>query len=114
MVQDVEIRARIPATLWNRRRGQRVHGRLRRGLQPHPPTLRDRAQHRGRRSLWVGCGQNRSAVGDPGRRRARTPERFTTAADPKIIALPGTTWINKPLEKTKTDTEPATQKKLAA
>ena len=25
--------------------------------------------------------------------------------DPKILALPGTTWINKPLEKTKTDSQ---------
>jgi putative transposase len=46
--------------------------------------------------------------------RARNPERFTTTADPKILALPGTTWINKPLEKTETDTESTTRKKLAA
>jgi len=46
--------------------------------------------------------------------RARNPERFTTTADPKILALPGTTWINKPPEKTKTDTESTTHKKLAA
>jgi putative transposase len=46
--------------------------------------------------------------------RTRHPERFTTTADPKILALPGTTWINKPPEKNQTDTEPTTQKKLAA
>jgi hypothetical protein len=37
---------------------------------------------------------NRSAVGDPGRRPdPRNLERFTTTADPKILALPGTTWV---------------------
>jgi putative transposase len=42
--------------------------------------------------------------------RARNPERFATTADPKILTLPGSTWINKPTEKT--DEEPDT--KLAA
>ncbi len=34
--------------------------------------------------------------------RAKTPERFTTNNDPKIIALPDTAWINKPAQKTDT------------
>lgn len=34
--------------------------------------------------------------------RARTPERFTTNNDPKIIAIPDTAWINKPADKTDT------------
>jgi putative transposase len=29
--------------------------------------------------------------------RARNPERFTTNTDPKILAVPETTWINKPI-----------------
>ncbi len=42
--------------------------------------------------------------------RARNPERFATTADPQILTLPGSTWINKPTENT--DEEPDT--KLAA
>ncbi|MFB8369760.1 hypothetical protein ACFC25_10390 [Pseudarthrobacter sp. NPDC055928] len=30
--------------------------------------------------------------------RAKTPERFTTNNDPKILAIPDTAWINKPAE----------------
>lgn len=30
--------------------------------------------------------------------RAKHPHRFSTAADPKILALPGPAWINQPLE----------------
>lgn len=42
--------------------------------------------------------------------RAQNPERFATTADPKILALPGTTWINKPAEKA----EEGTDQNLAA
>jgi transposase InsO family protein len=42
--------------------------------------------------------------------RARTPERFSTSNDPKILALPHTTWINKPAEQLVEETDP----KLAA
>jgi hypothetical protein len=42
--------------------------------------------------------------------RAQNPERFSTAADPKILALSGTTWINKPAEHEEKEPEP----KLAA
>lgn len=31
--------------------------------------------------------------------RAQHPERFSTTVDPKILDLPDTTWINKPVEK---------------
>ena len=31
--------------------------------------------------------------------RAKNPERFSTNADPKILALPSAAWINKPIEK---------------
>lgn len=31
--------------------------------------------------------------------RAKTPERFTTNNDPKILAIPDAAWINKPVEK---------------
>lgn len=34
--------------------------------------------------------------------RAKTPERFTTNNDPKILAIPDTAWINKPAEKKET------------
>ena len=37
--------------------------------------------------------------------RARNPERFATTTDPKILALPGTTWINKPAEKSEQETD---------
>ena len=37
--------------------------------------------------------------------RAQNPERFSTTADPKILALPGTTWINKPAEQLAEETE---------
>ena len=30
--------------------------------------------------------------------RALNPERFSTSTDPKILALPGSAWINKPAE----------------
>ena len=47
--------------------------------------------------------------------RAAHPERFTTSNDPKILALPGTTWINKPIETTTADLkEPTTDDVLAA
>jgi len=46
--------------------------------------------------------------------RAKNPERFSSTADPKILALPDTTWINKPAEKPTTETEPETDAKLAA
>lgn len=42
--------------------------------------------------------------------RAQNPARFSTTTDPKILALPGTIWINKPAEKTDEETD----KKLAA
>lgn len=32
--------------------------------------------------------------------RAKHPHRFTTTTDPKILALPGPTWINQPTETT--------------
>lgn len=35
--------------------------------------------------------------------RAQNPERFSTSTDPKILALPETSWINKPAEKTEND-----------
>lgn len=35
--------------------------------------------------------------------RAQTPERFSTSTDPKILALPEATWINKPSEKAEND-----------
>ena len=34
--------------------------------------------------------------------RAKTPERFTTNNDPKILAMPDVAWINKPAEKNDT------------
>ncbi len=43
--------------------------------------------------------------------RAANPERFSSTLDPKILALPDTTWINKPAE-AETTKEP--QPKLAA
>lgn len=43
--------------------------------------------------------------------RAQNPERFSSNLDPKILALPGTTWINKPTEQ-EAGEEPAP--KLAA
>jgi len=36
--------------------------------------------------------------------RARNPERFHSTQDPKILTTPNTAWINKPAEKTKTET----------
>lgn len=37
--------------------------------------------------------------------RARNPERFSTTADPKVLALPSTTWINKPAKKADEETD---------
>ena len=42
--------------------------------------------------------------------RAQNPERFSTSADPTVLALPSTTWINKPAEKAEEETD----QKLAA
>lgn len=36
--------------------------------------------------------------------RAKHPHRFNTSTDPKILALPGPAWINRPVE---TAEEPA-------
>ena len=38
--------------------------------------------------------------------RARNPERFSTANDPKILALSGTNWIDKPAEQLVEETDP--------
>lgn len=32
--------------------------------------------------------------------RTKHPHRFSTATDPKILALPGPAWINQPIETT--------------
>lgn len=47
--------------------------------------------------------------------RAANPHRFSTTTDPKILALPGTTWINKPMETTTAEMkDPSTDVELAA
>jgi len=46
--------------------------------------------------LAAGKAEDRSAVLAQARRS--TPERFATATDPKILALPGPAWINQPAE----------------
>ena len=38
--------------------------------------------------------------------RAQHPERFSTSADPKILALPGPAWINQPAEPAVAKAEP--------
>ncbi|WP_373084177.1 hypothetical protein [Sneathiella sp.] len=45
--------------------------------------------------------------------RSAHPHRFSTNSDPKILALPGTTWINKPLTTTEMK-GPSTDVTLAA
>ena len=47
--------------------------------------------------LAAGKAQDRSAVLTAA--RAAHPERCSTTTDPKILALPGAAWINKPIEK---------------
>jgi putative transposase len=73
VVQDVEVRARVPRTLRLPRRRQGVHGRLRRGLQPPPPSHRHRAEHPRRRPLRPRDRQGRRAVRRPGRRPRPPP-----------------------------------------
>ena len=46
--------------------------------------------------LAVGKAVDRSAV--LAQARLSTPERFATALDPKILALPDSAWINRPVE----------------
>ncbi len=47
--------------------------------------------------------------------RAANPHRFSTTTDPKILDLPGTTWINKPMETTTAEMkDPSTDVELAA
>ena len=45
-------------------------------------------------------------------RRGQKPARFATNNDLKILAIPGTAWINKPAEKN--DTKAAAQRALAS
>ena len=52
-----------------------------------------------RYGLAVGKAIERSAT--LAAAHAQNPEWFSTSADPKILALPSTTWINKPAEKAK-------------
>ena len=47
--------------------------------------------------LAAGKAKDRSAV--LAAARAKNPERFSTNADPKILALPSAAWINKPIQK---------------
>lgn len=53
--------------------------------------------------LATGKAADRSAV--LAQARLRNPERFSTALDPKILALPGPAWINKPADEPATATE---------
>lgn len=46
--------------------------------------------------LAVDKAEDRSAV--LAKARLSTPERFATSMDPKILALPGPAWINRPVE----------------
>ena len=46
--------------------------------------------------LVAGKAGDRSAV--LAQARLATPERFATATDPKILALPGPAWINRPAQ----------------
>ena len=73
-----------------------VHGHLRRRLQPHPPPHRSRTAHTCRRPLRTGRRKGHRTVHTLAAARTRNPERFTTNTDPKILAVPETTWINKP------------------
>jgi len=61
--------------------------------------------------LAVATAKDRSAV--LATARAANPHRFSTNSDPKILALPGTTWINKPLTTTEMK-DPSTDVTLAA
>ena len=45
VVQDVEVRPGVPRALRLAGRRESVHGRLRRGLQPSPPSHRHRTEH---------------------------------------------------------------------
>ena len=45
LVQNVEVRPGVPGMLRQPRRRSTVHGYFRRGLQPHPPPHRHRAEH---------------------------------------------------------------------
>jgi hypothetical protein len=63
--------------------------------------------------LAAATAKDRSAVLQAA--RAATPHRFSTTIDPKILALPGTTWINKPLDTTNAEQkEQPTNVELAA
>lgn len=53
--------------------------------------------------LAAATAKDRSAVLQTA--RAANPHRFSTTIDPKILALPGTTWINKHLETTNAEHE---------
>ena len=46
--------------------------------------------------LVAGRAGDRSAV--LAQARLATPERIAIATDPKILALPGPAWINRPVE----------------
>ena len=46
--------------------------------------------------LAAGKVADRSAV--LAKARLSTPERFASTTDPKILALPGPAWINRPVE----------------
>jgi transposase InsO family protein len=61
--------------------------------------------------LAAATAKDRSAV--LATARAANPHRFSTHSDPKILALPGTTWINKPLTTTEMK-DPSTDVTLAA
>jgi hypothetical protein len=61
--------------------------------------------------LAVATAKDRSAV--LATARAANPHRFSTNSDPKILTLPGTTWINKPLTTTEMQ-DPSTDVTLAA
>jgi hypothetical protein len=61
--------------------------------------------------LAAATAKDRSAV--LATARAANPHRFSTNSDSKILALPGTTWINKPLMITEIK-DPSTEVTLSA
>ena len=50
----------------------------------------------------VAAGKARERAQTPAPVRAKPPERSTTNDDPKLLAIPGSAWINKPAEKANT------------
>src|SRR5450830_102962 len=87
--KTLKFAPRVPRTLRLAGRGQDVHGRLRRRLQPSPPPHRDRAEHPRRRTLRTCRREGHPTRDRPGRSPCAQPRTVRHHPGPQDPGHPG-------------------------